>query len=218
MRPFTIGATVAYNCLYLLTMDLPYLWQQFIEARLYGHSVFWLVVDVELALQALILVLIFAWVLKKKHWLFTLLVGYVTLLYFPNAAYLVLEIRHLFLIDQVADAPEIGSVLVFGGLSLLGVIIATATNLTAISKIEVLRKNPKIAAGLLSFTAAFGTALGLKMLESLNGLFNPLLIIKTSLAVLQDIPAMIFVILFTAFLALVTIIAARLLIRPGGWF
>lgn len=194
-------------------INFPVLWQQFIEARLYGHSVFWLVADVELALQALVLVLIFAWVLKKKHWLFTLLVGYVTLLYFPNAAYLILEIRHLFLIDQVADVPEIGAVIVFCGLSLLGVIIATATNLVAISKIDVLRKNPKVAAGFLSFTAAFGTALGLKMLESLPGLFNPLLILKTSWEVVNDASALIFITLFTAFLTIATIAVTKLLIR-----
>lgn len=98
---------------------------------------------------------------------------YVALLIIPNSTYAMLEVRHVLFVDHVADNPNFWTFLVFGGISLIGLLTTVyGTRLIidyyAKSKIERLFYNT-----ILSLACGFGAVAGLLNFISLPVVIFP---------------------------------------------
>lgn len=148
----------------------------------YGHKVFplGLCTDVSLAFTSFVYLKLYlnAQRLRNKGGMYFW--GYVWLMHLPNSVYLFMEFRHILLQDGVADAWEPTAVIVFGILSLLGLVLSIIQIYLTVTKVNVLRNNQVLATILLSFIATWGSVLGIHDLVSIMGiLFPPLLITFT---------------------------------------
>lgn len=149
----------------------------------YGHSAGGIFYDIFLAIVSIVLMFIFTAWYPKMWWPTRVGVGYVTMLFFPNALYLATESRHL-LEDRIE--VSVMSVVFFGAVSSLGIALAIITNLVALRKIPSFGKLWVTAAFGLSFLAAWGTALGLMRLNSVDGLTFQLAILFASIRIIAS--------------------------------
>jgi uncharacterized membrane protein len=93
-------------------------------------------------------------------------------LWIPNAAYAALEIKHLFVVDNVAENPDFWSYIVFGGVSLLGLFATIYLGQLVIDYYAKTAQEQKIYAFFLSFINGSGAYLGLLGFDSQDAL-NP---------------------------------------------
>lgn len=104
--------------------------------------------------------------------------------YMPFPAYLFFEIKHLLLKDGIADDGSLSSIFVFGGQSLLGLVLQVIT-IVLFLKLNILGAPRLEFIILLSFIASFGACLGLTDLPLLyiiyprEVLFHSLIIFKS---------------------------------------
>ena len=84
----------------------------------------------------------------------------------PNTAYEMFEVRHLLLIDGVSDNPDVWSYVVFVSISLLGFLIATHLGRLIIDYYSASPKERKLYAFFLSLDYGIGVPLGLLGLNS----------------------------------------------------
>ena len=108
--------------------------------------------------------------------LWDILSTYIFVLFIPNTIYAMFEIKHLLFIDNVADHPDIWSYIVFGGISLLGLItLVVITKL--IIKQYAKNNHEKVFYSLsLSLICGFGVISGLLEFNSWEA-FNPFILI-----------------------------------------
>jgi len=139
-----------------------------VDVLFYGHSVGGIFYDIFLAVVSVALMWVLTTWHKKMPVVIKVVFGYVTLLFFPNALYLATEFRHLF--DGMVRSIDAMSIVTLGAISLLGLALAVAANLVALRKLPNPSRLCVTAALGLSFLAAWGTALGLLRLHSVDGL------------------------------------------------
>ncbi len=102
----------------------------------------------------------------------------------PFPAYLFFEIKHLLFKDGIADDGSLSSVLVFGGQSLLGLVLQVIT-IVFFLKLNILGTPSQGLIILLSFVASFGACLGLTDLPLLFIIF-PGEVLRHSLIILKS--------------------------------
>lgn len=91
------------------------------------------------------------------------------LLFLPNTTYAFLEIKHLFVIDHIADTPSIMSWIVLGGVSIFGLVCTLLINWLIVRHYaQKTREVPQYYIG-LSLIAGFGSVVGLMDLYSWQG-------------------------------------------------
>lgn len=165
---------------------------------------FWgLLYDVFLALLAVGLVWFLTNVQQRLHWTLKIGLGYVALLFYPNAWYLAIEGRRL--LDGTVQYVDWISALAYLTASVVGLVCAIAANLLVIQGFKALRRHKVWAAGTLAFLATWGTALGMVRLNSIDGLTNPLTILTATWIVVASSAWTLFLILSFLFLTLVTL-------------
>lgn len=140
-----------------------------------GHGTMALFVNVALAVNPFILTLLMPYYLSSGAPSFILVWCAFFIIQFPHQTYLFFEIKHLINKDGIADDRDTSAVVVFGGLSLLGLVLQVATivrliilmNLTSFGLFAVIP---------FSIVAALGGCLGLTDLAWLAGFWPPVLI------------------------------------------
>ena len=115
-------------------------------------------------------ILLVALIRYKSYWLPTrkpkvtlkdLFVIWVLLMCLPNATYAFFEIKHLILIDKVADNPNIYSYLVFAGIALTGLISTVYIHTFLIKNYAKTTNEIVFLIIFLSLLNGFGTTAGL---------------------------------------------------------
>ena len=179
----------------------------------YGHGVFprGIIPNVAAPLLTLAILAVFLWTQRTKRKKLRKVLSYLFFLFLPNAAYLFIEIRHILFQDNIADGNELGAVLVFSGLSLIGLLLAVSTTILAITNMEFLKKTPQRSIVFLSFISIHGAALGLMGLTSVDGIFAPWLVIVFSLRILSSVDWLTFVILLGTILSVITLFVWRIM-------
>jgi len=151
----------------------------------------------------------FLWAQKKKKKRLKLVLGYALFLFFPNPAYLFLEIRHVLFQDNIADGGEPVAVIGFVLISVIGMLFVVGITLVAVTEIDKLKDNPQTFIVLLSLFSAYGAALGLMDLTSLVGAYSPWLIVNYSIRILSSVDWLTFVILLGTILSVITLFVWR---------
>jgi len=98
------------------------------------------------------------------------LLVYLFILFLPNSTYGFLEIKHLLVIDHIADSPNLASWLVFGGVSLFCLVCTLFGNALVVRHYAQSKKEIFIYYLGLSVIAGFGTAVGFLDYSSFAGL------------------------------------------------
>lgn len=146
---------------------------------LWGHQVFplgfWTNVMLAISVFSSINYFVNAYAKKQKVW--SIITGWYCFCMFPNAAYLFLEIKHLFVDDGVAEPPCLEATLFFTGFSLFGFILTIYSVLYAANRLPYPKKYRTWAIVILSFMSSFGGVLGLLDIASLMGFVIPPLIV-----------------------------------------
>lgn len=149
-----------------------------------GHGILAMVANVVLAIWPPVALIAFENHIRPVNTIGTVICGLYFLIMFPHPTYLFFEIKHLLFKDGVADDPDSTAIMVFGGLSLLGLAIQVLTNVLLIQLLPA--QLPRIYMTLiLSFLASFGTCLGLTDLVSLH-IFWPPLVVEHLIKVLRS--------------------------------
>ena len=137
-----------------------------------GHGVLAMIANVLLAIWPLLALFSYKFFLAISN----PIVATIALLYFsaifPHPTYLFFEIKHLLFKDGIADDLDLEAIVVFGGLSLLGLGIQVATNVLVIQLLPAQLSRPYMALA-LSFLASLGACLGLTDLVWLHILWPP---------------------------------------------
>ena len=120
---------------------------------------------------------------------------YIHVLFIPNTIYAAFEIKHLFLVDNVADNPNLWSYLVFESISLLGLISAMTIARLVIAHYAKTSSEKRIYALGLGFINGFGVSAGLLDFNSWNAL-NPLNLVSIALGILLT-PQYLYIFLLT---------------------
>lgn len=121
---------------------------------------------------------------------------------YGHPCYLFFEIKHLITKDGIAEDGSLESKLVFGGLSLLGLIFQVFI-IVGIFKLNLLGVNNFWQVILLSFVAAFGGCLGLTDLHVIEIIF-PRRVVKHALQVITSRRLVIVCLSTTVLLSLLT--------------
>jgi hypothetical protein len=95
---------------------------------------------------------------------------YLFILFIPNSTYGFLEIKHLLVLDHVADSPDIYSWLIFGGVSLFCLACTLIGNYLIVRHYAKSKKEIFIYYLVLGLSAGFGSAIGLLDFYSFAGL------------------------------------------------
>ncbi len=141
-----------------------------------GHQVLALVVDI---LWPLITVLSIKFLTRshnrQSHKLvyWELPIIYIIILFLPNSVYAMLEMKHLLMIDSVADIPNIWSIAVFGGISLFGYLVTLYQNILIANFFTKTEAGHLKAFALLSIIGGFGGVAGLLNFNSYEGILTP---------------------------------------------
>ena len=103
------------------------------------------------------------------------LLVYLFILIIPNSTYGFLEIKHLLVLDHVADNPNIYSWLVFGGVALFCLVCTLVGNLLIVKHYAKSNREVFFYYLGLSLAAGFGSAVGLLDFYSFAGIIPTLL-------------------------------------------
>jgi hypothetical protein len=125
------------------------------------------------------------------------LLVYFYCLWIPNTTYAFFEIRHLILVDRIAEILTPWSFVVFGGISLIG-LLTTIWGIRAV--VNYYAKSDKeriIYTLLLSLICSFGGVVGILQYTSLSAFFFPPILIGIGLNLIAN-PILIAVALVTA--------------------
>lgn len=111
--------------------------------------------------------------MKIKDWILL----YLLVLLIPNSTYALFEIKHLLMIDTIADVPSLSSFIVFGGISLFGLVTAIWSSQLAANHYLKDSNRRWICHFVISLVLGFGGVVGLLNFESLVAfVFPPVLI------------------------------------------
>lgn len=158
-----------------------------------GHRILAMLGNLALADTVLLSIVLFVIVYKgyKNPLLKLGILGVITFLvifFWPNSAYLMLEVKHLVMVDTVADDPNLMSYLVFGGLSLIGFVLTVLGNRIMIDHLT----DSKIARTtlnlILSLISGIGGVAGFLDLYSIQGILAPKLLAIFTLRILTSPP------------------------------
>lgn len=182
------------------------------HAMVYGHGVENILVDARLSLTALMLMFclqkLLSWerLNKALRFSFVFLLLWPTLIYMPNAAYEGFEIRHIFLVDNVADNLESPAIALFICIAMFGSTIAVAINLLAVRiPFALIQNHPVISHFGLSFFSALGTSFGYLDYNSIDALYHPEVLISAMHEVLHNRGQQVLIIGITIALSLLSI-------------
>jgi hypothetical protein len=107
-----------------------------------------------------------------------ILLGWLFITFLPNTLYLAFEIKHLIKMDNVADDLTILAVIVFSGLSLLGIILTTYTVIKTVNNVKPISLLPDLSIIMLSCVTSIGAVIGLEEATSFMGfLFPPIIFV-----------------------------------------
>ncbi len=141
-----------------------------------GHQVLALVVDIFWPLITAISIRF----LTKAHtrpnrrlMYWELPIIYIIILFLPNSVYAMLELKHLLMVDTVADIPNIWSFIVFGGISLFGYLVTLYQNILIANFFTKTKTGHMKAFALLSIVGGFGGVAGLLNFNSYEGILTP---------------------------------------------
>lgn len=178
--------------------------------KIYGHGIFpvGLWTNIVLALCSWIFADYFA--KAVGHWRSgagkiwqVLLWGLVFVCFLPNATYLFLELRHLILVDGIADDRCLGSVLFFTGISMLGLVCAVATIVYGANRLApLLGLNRILLMAVLSFLSSFGAVIGLLDIASTMAIVFPPVIVPFAIKLFSSWKLVAFAVGLGAFLTL----------------
>ena len=121
---------------------------------------------------------------EEEKQLYRLFITPLAIWYLPFPIYLFFEIKHLVQRDGIAEDGSLSSILVFGGQSLLGLVLQVYV-LVLFLKLELLGTPNTDLLILLSFLASFGGCLGLTDLQLLF-IVLPHKVFQHSLIVLKN--------------------------------
>jgi uncharacterized membrane protein len=147
-------------------------------SEFYGHRVPELVLNIVLALAAFIPVMGLRLAYKQQRQVLGVISWALYLLFAPNALYAALEIKHLVMIDRVADSLAPEALLVFGGISLIGWLATIVVIMVTTRIIPFLRNRPYLGILLLSLHQAAGASIGLLDVSSWDVFMNPMVLHK----------------------------------------
>ena len=111
----------------------------------------------------------------KGMFILDFLLIYLFVLIIPNSSYAFLEIKHLLLVDHVADIPNLASWLVFGGVSLIGLALTLIGNFLIVDHYAKNKKEIFWYYLFLSLIAGFGASVGLLDFSSYMGMLPTVL-------------------------------------------
>ncbi len=139
---------------------------------------------------------------------------YAGLLFIPNSAYAMLEIRHLLLIDGVADNPNIWSFIVFGGIALIG-LLTTLYGIRLIVDYYSKSKGERlIYNAFLSLSCGFGAVAGLLNFVSLPVIIFPPALISVAIG-FRNHPSLISLAAFITIFLFIAFLCSDILIKPS---
>lgn len=150
---------------------------------IYGHGIFALVINIGLAAAAPVNVASF--LRPSPDSSLKIYFGIVAVLCFAMPSYALYELKHVITDDGIANDKTIGAKLLFGFISILGLVTASLTNLVVTNHFQLAFPQIFFAIVGLSLVSAYGGALGL--LDQVFPLgFYPPLLIKSSLKILSN--------------------------------
>lgn len=139
-----------------------------------GHEVSAMVGNIVLAIFPLISVLLLGFLIDiGAHWVFLVIFAFL-IIQFPHQTYLFFEVKHLINQNGLVDNLNFTKIVVFGGLSLLGLALQVTTIVFLITLLN-LGIYGSLAVIPLSFMASLGACLGLTDLSLIQGFWPPLL-------------------------------------------
>lgn len=152
-----------------------------------GHGRFALYTNLHLGLMPLWLLSQISPGLENSHNSFLWKLNLLALaIFFSQPTYLFFEIKHLIQKDGIAEKKDFVAILVFGGLSLTGLVVQVVSIIWLINTFHALATNPLLTIITLSFLSAFGGVLGLMDLPTLLGFVFPPFIVSYGLKLLKD--------------------------------
>lgn len=142
-----------------------------------GHQVLALAYDILIPILVLVAIvsLISLFRINKTtfRWIALAILLFLVVFWWPNSVYAVLEIKHLLLIDTVADNPDVMSFIVFGGISLFGYLLTIIGNRWIIQSLSHNDRLGLLLNIMLSTTGGFGGVAGLVNITSFQGSMSP---------------------------------------------
>jgi hypothetical protein len=179
-----------------------------------GHQIFALLANLILSLWSInVFLFIKLGVMPKighgmKLWDYLWL--YVILLFVPNSLYAMFELRHVLLIDHVADNPDVWSFLVFGGIAVFG-FLSTVWGIRILLDYYAKSKQERLIYGLiLSTVCGFGAIAGLLDYTSITGVIFPPILINVAREFVLHPTLILFASVCTAILFIVNLSTDRL--------
>jgi hypothetical protein len=137
-----------------------------------GHGISAMIVNVVAAISPLVIIKLVLLNLQLGNLFLAVTMGLLFIFMFPYPTYLFFELKHVVLFDRATNKPDVLSLLVFGGLSLLGLGLQIATNVQVIGLMGI-HSSHLIPVILMSFVASFGGCLGLTDIVCFHGLWLP---------------------------------------------
>ncbi len=183
-----------------------------------GHTISGLILDFQLALTSPIYVYWLGKVVESvkskqssrsgepKRSILILAAGFFYVLLTPNATYAFLELKHLVIKDVIAQPINIWSVIVFGGLSLTGLIASMVCILATVKILRPTKKYQPASIIAVSLIQASGATLGELDVFSWDVILNPLKVLRGIETVMGSPNLMLFIAVLTGFLTLMSLL------------
>ena len=177
-----------------------------------GHQVIALIIDVLLPLVTAISIrfLIGGHTQSGKrlmYWELPLI--YIVILFLPNSVYAMLEIKHLLMVDSVADILNASSFIVFGGVSLFGYLVTLYQNILIAHFFTKTDLGHQKAYFLLSALGGFGGVAGLLNFNSIQGILTPTILLQIGKAIFLHPSLILLSISISLFIFLSTVLVSR---------
>ena len=178
-----------------------------------GHGITELFFNLFWPIFLLVLFWLFPRYLPNISWksnLLDALKGWIILMILPNSTYAFFEIKHLFLFKESSPYPNLASYLVFGGISLIGLVTTLYLNVFLVRHYAKTSDQVLFALLFLSLANGFGAVVGLLDIYSYQAILNPLILFGLSWKIVTT-PYLLFIsVLASLFIYVLTLSFVRL--------